>query len=1616
MKRTITILGIVTCLAGSTLLVNGQSTNTPVVADTRFSVDRGFFDQPFHLEITSATPGAAIYYSLDCSEPGPGHGRLYATGIEITNTTVVRARAYRNGYQPTGIDTRTYLFLSDVLTQAADWPTTRKPPANFPASWGQNSVDYGMDPNVIKKYNATEWREALTQIPSMSLVTKMANLFDASTGIYANASGHGEDWERPGSIELLDPAQENPGRFQAPCGLRIRGGYSRNPQYVKHSFRVFFRAEYGLTKLHYPLFEEDGAKEFDTFDLRTSQNYSWPREGDSNQGKHDTMVREVFCRQTLGALGQPYRRSRYYHLYLNGQYWGLYETDERPEASFGATYLGGAKEDYDVVKCANHVGGFVTEVTDGDVRAWSNLWTAARSVATNSSNSNYFRILGCNSDGSRNPALPVLLEVDNLIDYMLAIFYSGDGDATLSSFLGNNMPNNWFGLRNRNNPDQGFMFVNSDCEHTLGAPNSQVDRTGPFGGSNQNRFTYANPQWIHEDLMHNKEYRLRFADHVQRHFFNGGALTPEAGTNRFLAKANQITKAIRAYSARWGDVQKEPPYGETEWTNMINQIARNWFPGRTTLVLNQLKNDGLYPALAAPVLSQHGGGIPLGYALSLSGSTADAAVYYTLDGSDPRLVGDGIRPSASRYEAPVVINRNTRVKTRTLKAGSWSALEEADLLIPNSQPLAITEIMYHPAPPANGSKNVVDDFQFLELLNAGTEPLNLAGIRFIRGLQFTFTDGMLGAGQRVVLVKNRAAFESRYGSNLPIAGVFTNSLSHGGERLTLVGALHEGIVDFSYSDSWDPITDGYGFSLVIVDERAPFNTWGNSKAWGRSGAVGGSPGAPDVPSAEQPIIINEILTHSLLVGGEAIELFNPGSQAVDISGWYLTDDHADWKKFPLPSGTVVPAHGYWVINETQYNPSTGTGFALSDRGEEVHLFSADSGGTLTGYRDGFSFGAAAESITFGRYTNSVGEIQYPAQRTATLGSVNGDPLVGPVVINELQYAPAPGEDEFIEVKNRTDQPMKLFDTRYPTNAWRLNGVGFDFPTNAEIDPRGLALVVPIDPAAFRTRYHVPAAVPIFGPYAGALQDNGELVQLQRPGVPELDKNGAVVVPFITVDAVRYNDRLPWPTNAHGAGFSLERVKSDAYGNDPQNWRASLGPASPGLDNNGNRPPTATAGPAQELATATVPVRVSLHGSGTDDGSPKPPGALTASWRQVSGPGVVVFESANQFDTAVSLPGLGTYVFGLTVSDGELEATEVTTVTVSRPSSQQMLIATGAEWKYLDDGSNQGTNWTAAGFDDRNWKSGAAELGYGDGNEVTVVRYGPNSSAKYTTTYFRKQFVVTGASGVTALNMKLLRDDGAVIWLNGREVVRDNMPSGSIAYTTLASTSVNDTAETTYYDWSVAPGVLREGTNTIAVEIHQSSGSSTDISFDLSVEMQGNPVNQAPVVIAGEDQSLAWPAAARLSGTYTDDALPNPPGIATHGWTKVSGPGTVTFDAPDRLATGAIFSESGEYLLRLTVNDGALSGTDDVRIVLASQPAVEPKFENIEVISDPGLAVRLRFIAAAQTAYILQCRDSLTEGDWQKLKDIAAEPAKHAVEISDPVPAERPSRFYRLVAL
>jgi len=1285
------------------------------VEQLEFSHERGFYSEPFSVTIASETEGVLIYYSLDGSSPykaagGYATGLLYTGPIRIEKTTCLRAVGIKPGWKPTSVATHTYIFVDDVIRQS---PHGEAPGPGWPVDRVNGQViDYGMDPEVV---NDPRYRDlmddALLALPSISLVTDLKNLFDPVNGIYVNARNDGRAWERPVSVELLDP---NGGEgFQINAGLRIRGGYSRSGNNPKHAFRLFFRPEYGAPELRFALFGDEGAKRFRKVDLRTAQNYSWSFGGDSR----NTMVRDVFSRDLQGEMGQPYTRSRYYHLYLNGQYWGIFQTQERSEACYAETYLGGRREDYDVVKV--EAGAYVVVPTDGTLDAYRRLWEAAR--AGFDTDEAYYRIQGLNKDGTRNPEYERLVDVNNLIDYMLCTFYVGDFDGPISNFLGNNRPNNFYGTFNRNNPD-GFKFFRHDAEHSLLDRSWGYDRTGPFPAGEQ--FQHFNPQWLHQQLVAHPEYRMRLADRAHKYFFGDGLMTPEASTERLMRRARQIETAIIAESARWGDSKaSRPRTRDDDWWPAVRWIVDEYFPIRTGIVLSQLRAKGWYPSVDAPTLSPRGGVFDPSVTVTMSAPRG--VIYYTLDGSDPRLpespggsastvtlvsasspkrvlvpsgpveeswrsagayddsswslvsgspggvgyerssgyeglisldvegkmygkatscyvriafsvdtdpntftgltlkmryddgfvaylngveiqrvlfsgepswnshaegdheangwesfyvsdaiallrtgenilaihglnksstssdfvvmaelvasqgagsTGGGIAASAVEYTGPIVLSKSTHIKARALSGGVWSALEEGWYSVgPVLESLRVTEVMYHPADTNDAND---PNEEFIELQNIGSRRINLNLVRFTEGIRYTFSDLELEPGGFVLLVRDREAFETRYGAGLAVAGEYVGRLDNDGERICLKDAVGRVIVDFAYKDGWYKHTDGEGFSLTVrasADIEDP-NIYADKNSWRASVRAGGSPGYDDSGILPEPgaVVINEVLAHSHGQTGDWIELYNTTDSPVSIGGWYLSDSSQNLKKYRIASGMWIEPHSYRVFyQETHFGNASDPGcrepFALSENGDQVYLSPAE-GEVLTGYRESEDFGASATGVSLGRYyKQSTGNYNFVALSEPTPGRANAYPLVGPVVISEIMYHPDWPEDgfyandryEYIELHNISDEPVTLY--RYDKGKpWKFTaGIEFTFPgePNEVTIPAGGFLLVVRDPNAFFWRWPTVPAELVLGPYEGRLSNSGERLELSMPG--DVDRYGRRY--YIRVDRVVYSD-------------------------------------------------------------------------------------------------------------------------------------------------------------------------------------------------------------------------------------------------------------------------------------------------------------------------------------------------------------------------------------------------------------------------------------------------------------------------------------------------------------
>jgi hypothetical protein len=337
----------------------------------------------------------------------------------------------------------------------------------------------------------------------------------------------------------------------------------------------------------------------------------------------------------------------------------------------------------------------------------------------------------------------------------------------------------------------------------------------------------------------------------------------------------------------------------------------------------------------------------------------------------------------------------------------------------------------------------------------------------------------------------------------------------------------------------------------------------------------------------QNVFINEVLSRPGPPLEDAVELYNSGATDVALDGWYLSDDETNFTKYQIPVGTVLPAGGYQVFYQYEFDVSNAVPFALNPaHGGSVYLSQADALGNLTGYRALVGFGAADQNVSFGRFPTSVGadftamsSITFGQDNPTTLaqfrsgtGQSNSYPKVGPVVINEIMYDPlAVGgventTNEYIELFNMTSNSVPLYDPSATSDVWKVRGeVSYDFPGGVVMPPGGYLVLVGFDPVAnpsalaeFTSTYGLGASLSIYGPYTGGpLPDSGGTLQLFKPGPPEVaPAPDAGFVPDILVDSVTYTNTAPWPVAAAGTGMSLQRNYLGLYGNEPLNWVAA----------------------------------------------------------------------------------------------------------------------------------------------------------------------------------------------------------------------------------------------------------------------------------------------------------------------------------------------------------------------------------------------------------------------------------------------------------------------------
>ena len=535
--------------------LNATVAVTGFLEELRCSPERGFYEKPFVATLTGLAPasgGYQIRYTVDGSEPTGTNGVVYDGSIPIQTTIVLRAAAFCPGYARGPIVTQTFIFLDDVPDQKGH---------GLPPKWDRYPGAYTFRREGISTAGGKEKVVAgLRSLPTLSIVMKPEDLF-GPRGIYTKSKARGKDWERPCSMEWFQPTSSP--TVQIDCGVRIFGFSSRSHSgFAKHSFRLLFKRKYGATKLRFPLFPDWPIQAFDDIVLR-AQGRADPR-GPRGEFSFCQHLRDAFARYSARDMGKLTTAATHVHLYLNGLYWGLYNPIERPDAEFMANHLGGEREDYDALNA--RVG--LIEVVDGSQAAWSEVMELSRGNVA--SKALYAEL-------ERRVNLP------DLINYILLNFFLGSEDWPGSGMgrTGNNM--RVAGSPKNGVPFRAFVWDMENSVRHLRRDSLRIHTHK------------QTPATLFVRLLENAAFRDQVAKHVKRHFHGDGALTPAHTVARWRRLKESIAAAIPSETARWGGwKRRQRLVHQQHWNAEQTWLLESYLPQRTQVVLEQLRNHGIY--------------------------------------------------------------------------------------------------------------------------------------------------------------------------------------------------------------------------------------------------------------------------------------------------------------------------------------------------------------------------------------------------------------------------------------------------------------------------------------------------------------------------------------------------------------------------------------------------------------------------------------------------------------------------------------------------------------------------------------------------------------------------------------------------------------------------------------------------------------------------------------------------------------------------------------------------------------------------------------------------------------------------------------------------------------
>lgn len=760
------------------------------------SLPGGFHAGPITVEASCPTAGAELRYSLDGTEPTLTSGLVYEGPLQFAQTAILRVRGFATGLIPTRVRTATYLLdqppeirLLPAVCLVGD------PARDFFRPFGVTSISGG-------QYTASGWQSTGPDDYNLPLVR--GRLFERPVSFEWFPVGDAKTQQEDAGLRIAASTAERPTvRF-----TNLGGQWSATEAHEKPSFNLFFRNDYEGS-LNHDLFEGGRTKQFTSLRLRSGKNdISAP------------FITDEMIRRLTDATGQPNAVGAMTTLFVNGLFRGYYNLTERVTGDSLQEWHESANG-WHVIKgqapsqAPAGTPWVVEEGDDADFRQMLDFFRGADLRQT-----------------AQYMTATQWLDVHNFIDYLLPSVWAGVVDWHM---------NNWVAARETVETGRWQFYVwdaewgfNLHPSHWI-LPNADYVQNWLLS---TNDFKAGVPITIlFTRLRENADFRMLFADRVQRLFFGDGPMT--------IASVKAWIQKLREPLFPLQEMLLDGALNQPGYTGQMYGWFDAWmeggqapdgdpYQGRNAYFFPQLRQHELWPATSAPEPSVGSGVVAAGTSLEIINPNAGGEIYVVLGGGDPR--GADGNPTVSVWKGPLLLQENTRLLARVRQEGEWSPVADLNYLVPQVR-IQFEELHYHPLdePSVDG-----DLMEFLEISNPGEAPADLSGAYFSDGIQFLFPAGvMILPGERLVLVSDSIAFSDRY-PGVAWAGQYGGNLSNGGETVTLRGANGVILETVAYDDvaPWPVEADGGGYSL-IAPQSGPRD---GTVAWSRSAFRHGSPG------------------------------------------------------------------------------------------------------------------------------------------------------------------------------------------------------------------------------------------------------------------------------------------------------------------------------------------------------------------------------------------------------------------------------------------------------------------------------------------------------------------------------------------------------------------------------------------------------------------------------------------------------------------------------------------------------------------------------------------------------------------------------------------------------